>query len=130
MIDERGFLHRLARIETRLLPEARQRADQRRLPPACAQLQHQAAEPVAFSLSCPGGDDRFFERPCDVAEDEIGATRIIDHELVYPILCIPADGPGGIAILDQRLEAHVLQARNLLPPRHSLLAILNLTIIR
>src|SRR3546814_3342562 len=73
MIDERGFLHRLARIETRLLPEARQRADQRRLPPACAQLQHQAAEPVAFSLSCPGGDERFFERPCDVAEDEIGA---------------------------------------------------------
>src|SRR3546814_1514370 len=63
---------------------------------------------------------------CSSDLDEIGATRIIDHELVYPIFRIPADGPDGIAILDQRLEAHVLQDRNHVRERHSRLAMIEL----
>src|SRR3546814_2148074 len=63
---------------------------------------------------------------CSSDLDEIGATRIIDHELVYPIFRIPADGPYGIAILDQRLEAHVLQDRNHVRERHSRLAMIEL----
>ena len=117
MIRQGLLLHALAGIQSRLLTIAGQGADQGGLAPADAQLQHQAVEAVALGAARPDGDEGGLEGLLDVAEHQMLAGFVAQHELVDP------DRLAGRrhleALFDQRLQAHVLQDRQHIGQRGS-----------
>ena len=104
------FLGRLRRIEAGLLAVFGEGADQSRVAPADAKLQHQTVEAVGFGVFGPDGREGVLERILDVGEAEIAAARVLEQELV-DVDGVALDGAHGVTELLKRLEAHVRQDR-------------------
>jgi hypothetical protein len=110
VVPNRFLLHRLAGVQARLLAPAGEGAHQRRLAPVDAELDHQTVEAVALGLAAEHRQEGVLERLLHIGEDEVGAARILDQELVH----IDAGPVGGLdleAVLDDRLEPHVVEHR-------------------
>ncbi|MNI04398.1 hypothetical protein D3C73_573200 [compost metagenome] len=111
------FLHRLRRVQAGLLAIAGQGADQGRLAPVDAQLEHQAVEAVALGAAVPHGLEGLFERRLQVGEHQVGAARILQQEVV-DIDGLLADHADHVIGFLQRLQPHVGQDRQDVRQRH------------
>ena len=101
-------------VQSRLHPIAAQGADQRRLPPVNAELEHQTIEAVALRAAFPNGGERFLERLLDAAKLDVAAVLVLDQKFVDPDRTGIAGrrcGADRIPLFHQGAQAHVLQDR-------------------
>ncbi len=116
IVRQGPLLNALAGIQAGLLAIASQGPNEGGLAPADAQLQDQAVEAVALGPVRPDRDEGGLEGGLDVAERQVLATLVAQCELVDPDLGVRAarvmGGRGQLeAVLDQGLQAHVLEDR-------------------